>query len=144
MTQKIKKTLLSLSILLMTSLPVLALSPSVFADKPAEGGGSAAASTDPDCNNPSPTPQSLHSCVKHNVIIQDLNVIINILGAVVGVVVTGVIILGGVQYSLAGDSPDGVTKAKKRITSGLMALIAFIFIYAFLQWIVPGGVFSNS
>jgi hypothetical protein len=97
-----------------------------------------------NCNVAKPTATTLNSCVKQNVIIQDLNVIVNILGAVVGVVVTGAIILGGIQYSMAGDSPDAVGKAKKRITNGLFALVAFLLVYAFLQWIVPGGVFSNS
>ena len=30
----------------------------------------------------------------------------------------------------------------KRITNSLIALFALLFTYAFLQWLIPGGVFS--
>ena len=120
----------------------------VYADHPAcqtdctNATTSTAVSDNADCNNPSPTATTLNNCVKHDQIVTDLNVIVNILSALVGVVVTGVIVLGGVQYSIAGDSPDAVSKAKQRITNGLLALVIFILTYAFLQWIIPGGVFS--
>lgn len=102
----------------------------------------AAPTSDANCNTSSPTQASLNACLKHNAIVNDLNVVVNVLSALVGIVVTGVIILGGVQYSMAGDTPDAVSRAKQRITNGLTALAAFLLVYAFLQWIIPGGVFS--
>ena len=78
---------------------------------------------------------------KTNPIIQDINQWVTFLSALVGVVVVGVIILGGIQYALAGDNPSAVTAAKSRIINGLIALGAFLLTYAFLQWLVPGGVF---
>lgn len=77
----------------------------------------------------------------NNPIVKDINMFINFLGGLVGVVVVGSIILGGIQYSMAGDNPQAVGAAKKRIINGLIALLAFLFTYAFLQWLVPGGVF---
>ena len=65
---------------------------------------------------------------------------INVLSATVGVVVVGMVIAGGIQYSVSGDDPQAVAKAKSRISSALLALVVFIFSYAFLQWIVPGGI----
>jgi hypothetical protein len=53
----------------------------------------------------------------------------------------GTIILGGIQYTMAGDSPDAIGKAKARIMNGLIALAAFLFIFSFVQWLIPGGVF---
>lgn len=91
----------------------------------------------PDCNNPSAS--GLTNCLQHNKIIVDLNYIIDFLSAGVGIVVVGSIILGGVQYAMAGSSPDAVGKAKQRITNGFIALVVFIFIFAFLQWLIPGG-----
>jgi hypothetical protein len=85
----------------------------------------------------------INNCLKGNKIFEDLNNIINFLGAGVGIVATGAIIVGGIQYAAAGGNPNAVTAAKKRITDALIALLAFLFLYAFLQWIVPGGVFSN-
>jgi len=78
----------------------------------------------------------------NNCIVIDLNYLINILAAGVGLVVVGTIIVGGIQYSTAGDKPEDVTKAKQRIMNGLIALVAFIFMWAFLQWLIPGGVFK--
>jgi hypothetical protein len=59
----------------------------------------------------------------------------------VGVVVVGVIILGGIQYTMAGDNPQAVTAAKQRIINGLIALAAFLLMFAFLEWLIPGGIF---
>jgi hypothetical protein len=78
---------------------------------------------------------------KNNPIVKDLNQAVNFLSAAVGVVVVGTIILGGIQYTMAGDNPQALGAAKQRIINGLIALLAFLFMYAFLQWLVPGGVF---
>lgn len=77
-----------------------------------------------------------------NPIVKDLNIIVGFLSGLVGVVVVGVIILGGIQYAMAGDKAEAVSAAKKRIINGLTALIAFLFIFAFLQWLIPGGIFK--
>lgn len=81
-------------------------------------------------------------CLKDNPIVKDLNIIVTFLSGAVGVVVVGVIILGGIQYSMAGDKAEAVSAAKKRITNGLIALVSFLFIFAFLQWLIPGGIFE--
>jgi hypothetical protein len=94
--------------------------------------------SDPNCNDPSP--HGLQACIKNNKIVKDLNAIIDFLSAGVAIVVIGSIILGAIQYTMAGDNPDGVKKAKKRITDALLAFLAFLFIFAFLQWIIPGGI----
>lgn len=96
---------------------------------------------DDPCNNT--TADKINECVQSNPIVKDLNGIVNFLSAGVGIVIVGVIILGGIQYATAGDSPDAVTKAKHRIVNALLAFAIFMFIYAFLQWLVPGGVFNK-
>lgn len=78
-----------------------------------------------------------------NPIVKDLNLIVNFLSAGVGIIVVAVIIIGGIQYSMAGDNPQAVTAAKQRIFNGLIALATFILMAAFLQWLVPGGVFNT-
>lgn len=89
------------------------------------------------CNQP-----GLANCLQKNPITSDLNIFVNFLSGLVGVIVVGMLIIGGIQYSMAGDSPDAVGKAKQRITNALLALLAFLLIFAFLQWIIPGGIFS--
>lgn len=76
-----------------------------------------------------------------NPIVRNLNNIVKVLSGLVGVVVVGTIVLGGIQYAAAGDKAEAVSAAKQRIINGLIALLAFLFIYAFLQWLVPGGIF---
>ena len=44
-------------------------------------------------------------------------------------------------YNFRGD-PNHVAEAKKRISNALLALVAWLLIYAFLQWIIPGGLLS--
>lgn len=66
----------------------------------------------------------------------------NILSGLVAVVIVIMIITGGIQYATSADDPQKVTAAKKRIFNAIFALVAYIFMFAFLQWIVPGGVFN--
>ena len=46
----------------------------------------------------------------------------------------------GVQYSAAAGDSGKIAEAKKRITNVLMALLAYFFLFAFIQWLVPGGI----
>jgi hypothetical protein len=74
-------------------------------------------------------------------IVKYLLIFINGLSAIVGVVIVLVIIVGGIQYAASADDPSRVSAAKKRILNAILGLVTFIFMYAFLQYIVPGGVF---
>jgi hypothetical protein len=88
------------------------------------------------------TEKQLNQGLQQNKIVQDLQEIVNFLSAGVGIVVTGAIIVGGIQYSIAGDNQQKLTDAKKRITNAVIALAMFIFMFAFIQWLIPGGVFG--
>jgi len=68
--------------------------------------------------------------------------IVRFLSAGVGLVVIGSIVWAGVQYSSAGDDPQQVGKAKDRIKNSLYALLMYIFAYAILNYVVPGGFFK--
>lgn len=65
---------------------------------------------------------------------------LDILSLVVVPLITLVIILAGVQYSAASGDPGKVSAAKGRITNAIIALVSYIFLWAFLQWLIPGGV----
>jgi hypothetical protein len=93
------------------------------------------------CDNTG-TSAALQNCVKNNKITKDLEIIINVLSVGVGIVVVGMIIVGGIQYMAAGDNPNAVAAAKQRITNALIALVAFLLTFAFLQWLIPGGIFG--
>jgi hypothetical protein len=68
---------------------------------------------------------------------------INFLSALVGVVVIISIIIGGIQYGSSAGDPAKVTAAKNRIRNSIIALVTFIFLYALLNFLVPGGVFNG-
>jgi hypothetical protein len=84
----------------------------------------------------------VNNCVNNNQIVKDLQNIVDFLSAGVGIIVIGVVILGGIQYSMAGDNASAITAARQRIINGLIALVAFIFLFGFVQWLIPGGIFK--
>jgi len=93
-----------------------------------------------ECNTgQSPTADQINQCLQHDKFITDLNDAVNFLSALVGIVVVIIIVIGGIQYSLAGDNANAQGEARKRITNAIIALLAFIFMYGFLQWLIPGG-----
>ena len=73
-----------------------------------------------------------------------INPVINLLSGMVALVVIGSIIAGGIQYSASAGDPQKTAKAKSRITNSILAFLAYIFLYAFLQFIIPGGLLSQA
>lgn len=67
---------------------------------------------------------------------------INLASALAGLAITAAFIIGGIQYSTSGGNPQASAAAKKRIGNAVLALLALIFLYTFLQWLVPGGIFG--
>lgn len=65
---------------------------------------------------------------------------INLLVAVVGIGAVISIIVGGIQYSSSGGNPQKSSAAKDRIRNSVIGLLAFLFLYAMLNFLVPGGV----
>ena len=66
---------------------------------------------------------------------------INVVSGIVGLIVVISIIIGGIQYTTAGGDPQKVAAAKGRVFNSIFAFLAYLFLYAFLQYLVPGGVF---
>ncbi len=90
-----------------------------------------------DCDG-STNPQQ---CLSINPLVGWILTAINFLAVGVGVVVTIMIIIGGIQYASAGANPQAVHAAKQKIANAIIALLAFFFLYAFLQYLIPGGIF---
>lgn len=68
-----------------------------------------------------------------------INPTINLLSALVGVAVVIGIIIGGIQFSSSAGDPQQAAKGKAHIRNALIALFAYLFLYAALQFLVPGG-----
>jgi archaellum component FlaF (FlaF/FlaG flagellin family) len=58
-----------------------------------------------------------------------------------GIIAVASLIFGGIQYSASAGDPQNVAKAKKRIIDTIIAIVAYFFLYMFIQFLVPGGAF---
>lgn len=87
----------------------------------------------------SPAPCSKNSaldCLLTNYI----DPLIALLSSAVGVVVVITIIRGALEYTSAGGDPAKVAAGKQHIISAIVGLFAYLVLFAFLQFIVPGGI----
>lgn len=67
----------------------------------------------------------------------------NILSGLVGIVIVIMIAYGGIQYSASKDNPQEAAAAKDKIRNAVIALVFYIFVFALLQYLIPGGVLSS-
>lgn len=88
------------------------------------------------------TPDNQEECLKTNPIVRWLNVIVNLVASIVGLGAVLMVIWAGIQYTTARDNAQAVAAAKQKIINVVIGIAAFIFLYAFLNWLVPGGVFK--
>lgn len=71
-----------------------------------------------------------------------VNPTINLLSLCFGVIAAGSLIAGGIQYSASTGDAQKVTNAKKRIFNTILAVVVYMFMWSFLQFLVPGGIFG--
>lgn len=69
-----------------------------------------------------------------------INPLVKFLAALAGLAVVVSVIIGGIQYQTAGGDSGKVAKAKGHIYQAFIALFAFLFLIAFLEWLLPGGI----
>ena len=67
---------------------------------------------------------------------------LNIMTAGVGIVGIGGIVYGAILYASAGDRSGQIEQARTVITNVIIGLVAFALMWAFLQFLIPGGIFS--
>ena len=77
-----------------------------------------------------------------NPILDVLYAIIRFLSLGVGIVIVGSIIWAGIQYSSSQGNPEQTQAAKSRIQNAITGLVLYMFIYALIQYLVPGGLFT--
>jgi len=81
------------------------------------------------------------NCIIYNPLLQWIRFFINVISSIIIVGAIVMVTLAGLEYSASGDNSQTVQNAKKRITNVLLGLVSYFFLYAFLQWVIPGGVF---
>jgi hypothetical protein len=84
-------------------------------------------------------------CTGHGNPIADMTfAFIRLLSDGVGIVIVASMIVGGIQFTTSRDDPEAKKHAISRIQTSLVALLIFIFAYAILNFVIPGGFFNNS
>ncbi len=68
---------------------------------------------------------------------------INILTAGVGIAAIGGIVYASILYTTAGGSVEQTKKALDFIRNVVIGIIAYAAMFAFLNFIIPGGLFSS-
>jgi hypothetical protein len=68
--------------------------------------------------------------------------IFNWLAIGVTIVVIGAVIYGGIMYSSSGGNPEQAKKAMGVIRGAIIALILYFAMFAVLNFLVPGGLFT--
>lgn len=71
-----------------------------------------------------------------------LILIINIMSAGVGIAAVGGVVYGSVLYTTARGNLDQVKKARVIIANTVVGIVAYVLMFAFLNYMIPGGLFS--
>lgn len=119
-------TLVTVAIMMAVGLAAFAV-PAPFA---AAAGDPAATSTVPCGGSSAPCP----------IVDKYVNPAIALLAALTGILAITGIIIGGIQVTSSAGDPQKVASGKRHIRNSVIGVVAFIFLYAFLNWILPGGV----
>ena len=71
-----------------------------------------------------------------------LKIALDILTVGIGILgVLGIVIVG-IQYLTAGGNEEQTRKAKRRMFEIVIGLVAYVLLYALLNWLLPGGIGS--
>jgi hypothetical protein len=94
-------------------------------------------------STPTLTEDPAVKCTKDNcdLIAKYVNPAIDLFSLSFGLIAVISIIFGAIQYSASQGDPQKTAAAKSRISNTILALVAYLFLYAFLQFIIPGGAF---
>lgn len=74
---------------------------------------------------------------KCDLVVKYLNPMIAFFSAFVGIAVVIGIISGGIIYASAGDDPQKTAKGRTQVRNAIIALVAYIFLYALIKWLIP-------
>lgn len=108
-------------------------------------GGSNQPNSTTDCTSGVCSSDPAIACASNNcdLIKKYVDPAINLLSLAFGVIAAISIVMGGMQYSASTGDPQKISAAKSRITNTMIAIVAYIFLYSFLQFLVPGGIFNR-
>lgn len=67
---------------------------------------------------------------------------VNFLAAGVGIAVVGGIVFGGIRYATANGNASQAQQGVTYIVNSVIGLLLFVFMYAIINFLVPGGLFT--
>lgn len=156
-TVRFKTAVSMLFVVALVSLSTIGISvltsSTVYAEDPAAPAAPADLPPCPerfDPNTPSepcalPDQEVAINCPEGNCIFEKyINPLINTLSALVGVAVTISIIVAGIRYGTSADNSQKVSEAKQRMVTSILVLIGYFLFYAFLNYIIPGGLIGGG
>ena len=73
-----------------------------------------------------------------------LNIVLQVLTYGVGIVATIGFVVSGIQYATARDDAGQLSRAKSRMINILIGLFLYASMWALLNFLLPGGLFSNG
>ncbi len=77
-----------------------------------------------------------------NPIFQVLFFIVNVVALGVGMAAIGGVIYGAILYTSAGDNGEQTKKGITVVVNAVLGVVLFAFMYAILNFLVPGGLFT--
>lgn len=84
------------------------------------------------------------SCSDENGVLGIISLVLTILSFGIGALATFGIVIEGIRYMTAQDNMEQIKTAKKRIFQIVVGLLAYAMLWAFVNWLVPGGIFSSG
>ena len=73
----------------------------------------------------------------------DVEPVLKVLTALIIIAILANIIFGGIQYMTADDRAEAANAAKKRISRNVITLLIYLLLFAFSQFLIPGGIFNG-
>lgn len=89
-----------------------------------------------------PSKTDPNSCLKDNGIYLWLEYFINLFVIIVVVGSAVMIAYAGVEYVTSAGNPERVKSSRDKIRSVIIGMLTLVFLSAFLEWLIPGGVFG--
>lgn len=87
-----------------------------------------------------PGTSTLAACkAKTDIIKRYVNPAITLLSFMVGLAVVIGILIGGIEYIGSAGDPAKAAKGKDHIWNAIIALIVYLFLFALLNFLIPGG-----
>ena len=94
-------------------------------------------------NNFSCCPKGYNNNATQCLFAKYINPVINLLSILVGLLIVVGLVVGGIQIETSAGDPQKAAAGRSLIGKVLVGLLVYLLLYAFLQFIVPGGIIAD-